>query len=184
MAEEQEYPAARYRLRSESYMPRMPGFEHELLQAGAEVTWAGKPGPHLEPLDPQAHANYVTVGAAGMSLDPFSSVPLTNAATDDDILAERIARAMGKVMGAPAAATDTTREADLATREATVAAREAALAAQEAAMAAREAALAAAPTQQAEPVLPPPPPPPPAAPVLPPPPPPPAPPAPQAKRGK
>lgn len=183
MAEEQEYPAARYRLRSESYLPRMPGFEHELLQAGAEVTWAGKPGPHLEPLDPQAHANYVTAGAAGMSLDPFSSVPLTNAATDDDILAERIARAMGKVMNAPAAGTDT-READLATREATVAAREAALAAQEAAVASREAALAAAPTQQAEPVLPPPPPPPPAAPVLPPPPPPPAPPAPQAKRGK
>lgn len=183
MAEEQEYPAARYRLRSESYMPRMPGFEHELLQAGAEVTWAGKPGPHLEPLDPQAHANYVTAGAAGMSLDPFSSVPLTNAATDDDILAERIARAMGKVMNAPVAGTDT-READLATREATVAAREAALAAQEAAVASREAALAAAPTQQAEPVLPPPPPPPPAAPVLPPPPPPPAPPTPQAKRGK
>jgi hypothetical protein len=94
----EEYPAGRYKLRSESYMPRMPGFDHELLTPGTEVVWAGRPGPHLEPLDDQARQNYEASGAAGMSLDPFASIPLTNAADDDDILAERIARAMGPAM--------------------------------------------------------------------------------------
>ena len=98
MAEEQNWPAARYRLRSEAYMPRMPGFGDELLAPGTEVVWAGKPGPHLEPLDATAQAAYAVAGADGMSLDPFASIPLTGAATDDDILAERIARAMGPAL--------------------------------------------------------------------------------------
>lgn len=98
MAEEQNWPAARYRLRSEAYMPRMPHFDCEILAPGTEVVWAGRPGPHLEPLDDLARAAYAAAGADGMSLDPFACVPLTDAATDDDILAERIARAMGPAM--------------------------------------------------------------------------------------
>jgi len=93
--EQETWPTGRYRLKSEAYVSRAPGFDHELLAAGAEIVYCGKPGPHMEPLDEGAHEAYARAGAAGMVLDPFATIPLGSAATDDDLLAERIARAMG-----------------------------------------------------------------------------------------
>lgn len=93
--EQETWPTGRYRLKSEAYIARMPGFDHEILASGAEIVYCGKPGPHMEPLDEGAHEAYARAGAAGMVLDPFASIPLGSAATDDDLLAERIARAMG-----------------------------------------------------------------------------------------
>lgn len=181
MAEDKDYPAGRYRLRSESYMPRMPGFEHELLAPGTEVVWAGRPGPHLEPLDATAQAAYTAAGADGMSLDPFASIPLTDAATDDDILAERIARAMGPAMVSALA------KLGFVQSQAPTAPAQPEAAAQPQA----PAVMPVIPVQAVPEVMPPPPPAPPAPEVLPPPPPAPpvmpppaAAPAPQAKRGK
>ena len=93
--EQETWPTGRYRLKSEAYIARAPGFDHELLASGAEIVYCGKPGPHMEPLDEGAHEAYSRAGAAGMVLDPFATIPLGSAATDDDLLAERIARAMG-----------------------------------------------------------------------------------------
>lgn len=97
MAEETG-PTGRYRLLMQSYMPRSPGLDSELLEPGTEVVWDGKPGPHMQPIDGGAQVAYVTAGADKMTLDPFARLPLTDAATDDDLLAERIARAMGPAM--------------------------------------------------------------------------------------
>ena len=176
MAEEQNWPAARYRLRSEAYMPRMPGFGDELLAPGTEVVWAGKPGPHLEPLDATAQAAYTAAGADGMSLDPFASIPLTDAATDDDILAERIARAMGPAMVSALAKLGFVQQSQAPAAPAQPQA---------------PAVMPVIPVQTVPEVMPPPPPAPPAPEVMPPPPPappvlppPPADPAPPAKRGK
>lgn len=81
----QKWPVGRYKLTQKSYMGRIPGAEHELLEPGAEVVWDGLPGPHMEPLDAQGRANVEhaekTVGA--QSLDPTSELSLIVGEVDD-----------------------------------------------------------------------------------------------------
>lgn len=50
-------PPGRYRLTQKSYMPPEPGKMAAVLDEGAEVLYARKPGPHMVPLDEQAKIN-------------------------------------------------------------------------------------------------------------------------------
>lgn len=92
----EDWPTARYRLKARAYMPRMPGFDHEMLEPGTEVFWNGKPGPHMDALD-EAGAEAL-LRAGPQSLDPFGSVPLGAAVSDEDVLAERIGAALAKAL--------------------------------------------------------------------------------------
>lgn len=73
-----KWPAGRYRLTQESYIGRIPGADHERLPPGSEIVWDGLPGPHMEPIDAQAHANVEhamrTVGQ--QTLDPTTELSL------------------------------------------------------------------------------------------------------------
>ena len=88
------WPTGKYRLKHEAYIARMPGFDHELLPSGTEIIYSGKPGPHMEPLDESATEACRMAGAEQMNLDPFGNVPMTSAATDDEVIAERVAAAV------------------------------------------------------------------------------------------
>lgn len=50
-------PPGRYRLTQKSYLPPAPGKMSAVIEAGAEILYARKPGPHMEPLDEQAKIN-------------------------------------------------------------------------------------------------------------------------------
>ncbi|HTJ91242.1 MAG TPA: hypothetical protein VL356_13840 [Acidocella sp.] len=50
-----DWPTGRYRLTEKAYMSPVPGGEHRILEEDAEITYAGKPGPHMVPLDDGAH---------------------------------------------------------------------------------------------------------------------------------
>lgn len=49
-----QYPAGRYRLLAKSHIALVPGGEVDVRDAGTEITYAGKPGPHMLPLDDAA----------------------------------------------------------------------------------------------------------------------------------
>lgn len=95
MSKTEQWPVGRYRLEQRSYIPSAPGMVHELLEAGTEITFDGKPGPHMTPLDEGAALAYELSGAKDVVLDPFSRIPL-NAPTENDAQAERIAEAVAK----------------------------------------------------------------------------------------
>lgn len=114
---EPTWPLARYELLAKAYIPRSPGREHEVLEAGAEVLWGGKPGPHMRPLDEAGEAAMQRAGS--QTLDPFGTIQL-NAATEEELMGERIGAAVAKALAAGGAGGDA--EARIAALEAKLAA--------------------------------------------------------------
>lgn len=114
---EAPWPAARYRLLAKAYIPRSPGREHEVLEEGAEVVWDGKPGPHMQPLDEEGEAAMLRAGP--QKLDPFGTIQL-NAASEEELMGERIGAAVAKALAAGGAGGDA--EARIAALEAKIAA--------------------------------------------------------------
>ncbi len=175
---EEKWPLGHYRLLVRAYIPRAPGQEHQLLEADQEVLWQGKPGPHMYPLDDAAKEAVTRAGP--QSIDPSSYIPLTSAASDEDMLADRVAAAVAKAL--------TGLSTDKPSRDDMLAEVEARMHAFESRMTAQAVPSGhttdEVPGQQDKPTAPPPPPPPPARqagepPAPPPPPPSGAPPAPQ-----
>lgn len=153
MLSNEPWPTGRYRLRQKSYIGRVPGAQHEPLDEGEEVTWDGRPGPHMIPLDDAARAAFERAEREDSlgNLDPTSQLDLTTSGDQMvDMLKDRV----------------NSLAAQLAEANATIAR-------MTGAVAAPASALASAPVAQPAPVeAPPPPPPPPLAPAAPPPPPP------------
>lgn len=72
------WPVGRYTLLEKSYIAKNPGGPHEVLDAGAVVVWAGKPGPHMQPMDDGAKKAVALAeqnGGLGF-LDPTSKIEL------------------------------------------------------------------------------------------------------------
>jgi hypothetical protein len=93
---EAPWPAASYKLNQRAYMPRSPGFDHDVLEEGTTVLWDGKPGPHMDPLDDTARAAKERAGE--MTLDWTQYMPLNGDATDEDMMTSKIIRIMAGVM--------------------------------------------------------------------------------------
>lgn len=81
--------AGRYRLTARAHMPPAPGQNAAMMEVGDEVVWAGKPGPHMHPLDAAAMVNVGRVldeggfarvpigemGATGIRVSPLHAKP-------------------------------------------------------------------------------------------------------------
>jgi hypothetical protein len=104
----------RYRLSAKSHLPKQPGGEPELLEIGAEVYFAGLPGPHMEPLDEAARAAKARA-PTGQVMDFTRHIPLTTPGEDDvqmerlgvviaKALAEALAPLLARLVPAPPAA--------------------------------------------------------------------------------
>lgn len=65
-----------YRLLEKAEIARVPGGGRELLDAGTEIIYLGRPGPHMEPLNDAARAQFAAAGAAAMTLDPTARLDL------------------------------------------------------------------------------------------------------------
>lgn len=77
----------RYRLLEKAEMPKVPGGGRELLDPGTEIVWIGKPGPHMEPLDDNAHEAVRRSGNLG-TLDPTRFLSLSTPVARDGSPAE------------------------------------------------------------------------------------------------
>ena len=86
----------KYMLNQTAYMPRVPGAAPELLGAGTIVFSDLKPGPHMDAADDQATANKEQAGP--QSLDWTGRIDM-GGGSDEDILATRVAAAVGKALG-------------------------------------------------------------------------------------
>jgi len=84
------WPAAKYRLLDRAYMGMFPGDEPRIVEAGAEVIWDGKPGPHMEALDDEGRA---AKERAGIQRLDFTSVAPMTVGDEQDLLVERAAAA-------------------------------------------------------------------------------------------
>ena len=84
------WPAAKYRLLDRAYMGMFPGDEPRIVEAGAEVIWDGKPGPHMEALDDDGRA---AKERAGFQRLDFTSVAPMTVGDEQDVLVERAAAA-------------------------------------------------------------------------------------------
>lgn len=92
-----EWPTAKYRLNQPAHIGMFPGDEHRVLDAGVEILYDGKPGPHMDPVDEAAHAAKARVGK--QVLDFTQVEPLTHG-DEQDLLAERTAVAVVKALAA------------------------------------------------------------------------------------
>ena len=90
-----EWPTAKYRLNQPAHIGMFPGDEHRILEAGVEILYDGKPGPHMDPVDEAAHAAKARVGK--QVLDFTQVEPLTHG-DEQDLLAERTAVAVVKAL--------------------------------------------------------------------------------------
>ena len=90
--------APRYVLKAKAYIPRVPGGDILVLEAGTEITYLGTPGPHMEPLNAAARTAFDLSGAADKSLDPFGSVPVGKAEDDATRMAELITKGINEGM--------------------------------------------------------------------------------------
>lgn len=81
----QKWPVGRYKLTEKAFMGRVPGAQHELLDAGTEVASDVMPAPHFEPLDTQARANveHALKVRGPQTLDPTQSLSLVLGEVDD-----------------------------------------------------------------------------------------------------
>ena len=48
------WPQGKYRLTTKAYMPRAPGGPNEVLHPTECITYAGRPGPNMQPFDSAA----------------------------------------------------------------------------------------------------------------------------------
>lgn len=81
----QKWPQGRYKLTERAYIGRIPGADHEPLEAGTDVVWDGMPGPHMDPLDAQARANveHALRTQGRQTLDPTQDLSLIVGEVDD-----------------------------------------------------------------------------------------------------
>lgn len=86
----------RYRLTAKSHLPKNPGGEPELLEIGAEVVFAGMPGPHMEPLDDAARAAKM-LAPTNQVMDFTRHIPL-NTPVEDDVQMERLGVVIAKAI--------------------------------------------------------------------------------------
>lgn len=79
------WPIGKYTLTERAEIPRHPGAMRLLQEKGTEILYDGMPGPHMEPLDPQAEANirYVIEHYGARPLDPTSTLSLVMGEVDD-----------------------------------------------------------------------------------------------------
>lgn len=88
-----KYPVGRYRLTQRSYVPRVPGAMCEVLDEGAEISFDGAPGAHMEPVDDDARAAIALAERERRlgSLDPTASLSLTQSPdTQNAVLVDRV----------------------------------------------------------------------------------------------
>lgn len=80
-----KWPVGRFKLTEKAFMGRVPGAQHELLEAGTEVAVDVMPAPHMEPLDAQARANveHALKVRGPQTLDPTQSLSLVLGEVDD-----------------------------------------------------------------------------------------------------
>lgn len=86
----------RYRLTAKAHLPKHPGGEPELLDEGAEVTFAGRPGPHMEPLD-EAARKAKAAEPTGQVMDFTRLIPLDTPVAEDTQM-ERLGSVIAKAL--------------------------------------------------------------------------------------
>lgn len=87
---------AKYEIVSRAFGPVSPGGEHQILEPGAIVFMDDDtvPGPQHKALDAAAEVAKTLAGPQVMDFTQFQ--PMGSAATDEDVLADRIAAAFAK----------------------------------------------------------------------------------------
>lgn len=67
---------AQYKLRQRAYIAPSPGAPARMQEAGTVITYDGRPGPHMEPLDEMAKDAYRMANPQAGSLNPTLRMPL------------------------------------------------------------------------------------------------------------
>ena len=96
MAQQQEWPEATYILRQAAFMPTKPGGRCQWLQAGASVTYQGKPGPHMEATCEEGREALKRAGE--QTLSPLNRLALHGTSDDDLLEAMRNNQAFGEFL--------------------------------------------------------------------------------------
>lgn len=79
MAPTEVWPLGRYKLTQRAYIARSPGAMDEPLEIGTDIFYAGRPGPHMDPLDEAAEQAVSRVTGTGRDLsrlDPTKELSL------------------------------------------------------------------------------------------------------------
>lgn len=99
------FPTGKYELLQDANISRVPGGEDERLPAGTEITYGGRPGRHMKPLDADASLAFALAGlnppVPGAVVLGNPVAPPGGMGEDEDTRMVRVmAEAMGKAFAA------------------------------------------------------------------------------------